>query len=299
MNSLPVLRRILPNFSSALIPIVMLLFWFSRTTHSIAPWHISLVLAVAALLAWVFLYRRYRQYADTPSAPISSAPQGYVAIRGIGRALAGEPLRSPFNYLPCLWYRVHVEVRDSDGEWRTELDDTSIHSFILEDTDGTRCTIDPDGAHIETLNKDHFKESDRRTTQWLLIPGTRLYATGNFITRRPIDDRDSLNAELREKLAEWKDTGRAKRFDLDGNGLDMHEWEQAREAARQEVEQEREAAADFPAYHTLSAPPDNRPFVVADHDPRQVIRRYHLQAWACLLLFFALLLGSVWLAAQP
>lgn len=300
-DAAPDLKHVMRWLLPALVPGLIFVLWLATHDQDPEPWQITLLLAWFALLGWMHNYRRYRHYADTPQAPISSAPQGYIALEGIGRALPGEPLRSPFNYLPCLWYRMRVESKDSDGDWRTEIDETSDASFILEDASGARCHVDPVGASVETLHKDEIKEGDRRTTQWLLIPGTRIHAIGHFESRRPIEDRDSIKAELREKLADWKDSGHARRnFDQDGNGeLDLAEWDQVRTAALNEVQQEREAAADFPAYHCLRAPQDGRPFVISDHPPEQVRRRYQLQAWATLGLFFLALIVTAWMATHP
>jgi len=289
-------RGLLPSLFTVLLFIAVL----GVQVDEMQIWHVTLIMAIVTLIAWTFAYRRYRQYADTPSAPISSAPQGYIAIAGIGRPLPGDPLLSPFNYLPCLWYRMLVETRDSDGQWQTESDETSDASFILEGRDGARCAVDPVGASIETLHTDQTRIDDRRTTQWLLISGTRLYAVGNFVTHRPVDDLPAINAEVRDKIADWKDTGDTLRFDSNGDGeLSLEEWEHVREAARQEVEQERQAAADFPDYHTLSAPEDGRPFVISDHDPQQVVRHYHRQAWIILILFILALGVTGWMATHP
>lgn len=262
-------------------------------------WELSLLLAGCALVAWIVSYRRYRHYADTPScALIDSAPQGYVALEGIGRALPGEPLRSPLTYLPCLWYRIRIEELDGRRRWRVESDETSEDSFVLEDRKGVRCMLDPVGAQVEALHCDKHVENDRRTTQWLLIPGTRIHVLGDFRSRRPIEDLASNEAELRDRLADWKTSGEAlARFDADRNGeLDLAEWETVREAAREEVLQEREAAADMPAYHLLGAPADGRPLVISDQPPEKLRRRYQLQAWSFLAAFFLLLAESAWLA---
>ena len=301
MASPPELSTLMRLLLPALAPLLGFTLWLGLRGADPEPWQLSLILAWIALLGWIYSYRRYRHYADTPCAAVGSAPQGYIALEGIGRPLPGEPLRSPFNYLPCLWYRVRIEVRDSDDKWQEESDDSSESSFILEDEDGARCYIDPVGARIEVLHKDEIRQGDRRITQWLLIPGTRLHAIGHFESRRPIEDRDSIRAELRDKLADWKASGQALRqFDQDGSGeLDLDEWEKVRQAAHQEVLQEREAAADFPAYHVLGAPGDGRPFVISNHPPEQVRRRFQRQAWIVLALFFLALGVTAWMATHP
>jgi len=301
--TLPDLRRLMPTLVPALGTFLLFVLWFGLSQEEPEPWHIGLLLAWFALLAWITAYRRYRFYADTPACvAIGTAPQGYVALEGIGRALPGEPLRSPLNYLPCLWYRIRIENRNSQDKWSVETDECSDDSFILEDDDGTRCTVDPVGARVETSHKDVVREHDRRTTQWLLIPGTRVNVLGNFNSRRPIEDRAAVNIEVRERLAEWKASGRALQdFDADGNGeLDFQEWDTVRQAAQQEVHIEREAATDYPAYHLLTDTADSRPFVISDQPPEQIRKRYQRQAWLCLACFFVALALSGWLSThQP
>lgn len=292
------LPRLLPGLLPGLASGLLFVLWIGLRGEPPANWQFGLLLAWFSLLAWIAAYRRYRFYADTPrAASIQTAPQGYVALEGIGRPLPGDPLRSPLNYLPCLWYRIRVERRSSNDKWVVETDECSDDSFVLEDRRGERCTIDPAGARVETSLRDQVREGDTRTTQWLLIPGTRINALGHFHSRRPIEDRAALKVEVRDRLADWKASGHAMRnFDADGNGqLDMQEWNSVREAAEQEIRNEREAAADFPAYHLLSLPEDGRPFVISDQPHEQVRRRYQQQAWLCLACFFLALSASAWL----
>lgn len=300
--SLPELSRLLPGMLPALGSALLFVLWVGLRGEPPRNWHIGLLIAWCALLAWIATYRRYRFYADTPrAAAIQTAPQGYVRLEGVGRALPGEPLRSPINYLPCLWYRILIERRGNNDEWVVETDESSDDSFILEDRNGERCTIDPVGARIESRLRDQVRDGDTRSTQWLLIPGTRINALGHFRSRRPIEDRAALNVELRERLADWKSSGHALRhFDSDGNGqLDLQEWSAVRDAAEQEVRSEREAAADFPAYHLMTQPEDGRPFIISDQPADQIRRRYQLQARACVACFFLALVISGWLSRHP
>ncbi|PLK49608.1 hypothetical protein [Uliginosibacterium sp. TH139] len=290
------LRDLLPALAAALGYIL----WLGLQAQRPQPWQLALLLAASLLCLWMGAYRRYRHYADTPSAPIASAPQGYIAIEGIGRALPGEPLRSPLNYLPCLWYRIVQRRKDGQGHWHVERDETSDASFFLEDEDGNLCSLDPRDARIEAVHKDEIRLDDCRSTQWLLIPGTRLFAIGHFESRRPIEDRASAEAELRDKLSDWKrDRSSLMQFDTDRNGeLDQAEWERARAAARTEVLAEREAAADFPPYHCLREPADGRPFVISDHPREQVIAHLQRRHQMMLAAFFLALLITAWLASH-
>lgn len=299
--SLPDLRRLLPALLPTLGSAAIIVLWVGIRGTPPAPWQLSLFAAWFALLAWISAYRRYRFFADTPQcSAVRSAPQGYVSLQGIGRALPGDPLRSPLNYLPCLWYRIRIEERDSRDKWRVVTDESSDDSFVLEDASGARCTVDPVGARLEVHQRDHVREHDRRTTQWLLVPGTKIHVLGDFRSLRAIEQRASASAETRDLLAEWKRSGHAlSKFDADGNGeLDMEEWQAARDAAKQEIRRERLAATDFPPQHQITAPQDNRPFVISDHPADQVRQRYQRQAWGCLAGFFFFLILAGWLAGQ-
>jgi hypothetical protein len=107
-------------------------------------------LALAALVALWFMFRRlghYRLIADTPTARIRSAPQGYVEL--IGHVIAGENgmLNAPLSGRPCVWYEYTVE-QHSSGErrqWKTVRSGRSESWFQINDGTGT-CLIDPAGT---------------------------------------------------------------------------------------------------------------------------------------------------------
>ena len=264
-------------------------------SDTLQEWHFGLGASFIALIVWIINRRKYRALADTPRAPISSAPQGYIEIEGIGKALDGLPLLSPLNHLPCLWYHVIEETRRNQ-EWEKSSEETSDASFVLEGEDGAHCYVDPENASVTAQSKDVVTNGDTRITQWMLIPGTRIHALGHFLTHSQTADRPSLNDEIRDKLADWKATGEAMRFDHDKDGeLDMKEWELARAAARKEVEQDRTDAASMPDTHRMIAPSDGRSFIITDMDSDRLARRYRYGSWGALLVFFIALYGTAWL----
>lgn len=255
------------------------------------PWHLAAALTGGGLAGWIWNHRRYRRFADTPACDIAAAPQGYVRLSGIGRAPGGSPLLSPamhgFAPLPCLWYRIKVEERDTDGDWRTVFEDESDDVFLLVDAEGARCAVYPAGATVITGQAETHTEGRERSSLQLLVPGTLLSASGHFRTHSAHADMPDLRGRLRDKLADWKDDGAAQRFDLDRNGeLDLREWELVRAAAKREVRAEYQAELEQPDSHSLSQPPDGRPFILSDRRPEQVVRRLRWQAWGCLILFF-------------
>jgi len=71
------------------------------------------LVAALALFAWLVTRQRLRAMGDTPTSRIASAAQGYVELRGLGKAMGGTPLLSPLTHLPCLWYRYKTERRQA------------------------------------------------------------------------------------------------------------------------------------------------------------------------------------------
>lgn len=217
-----------------------------------------------------------RLIADTPTARIASAAQGYTELRGRGQPLGGTPLLSPVNALPVLWYRLQTERRRSNGEWRVVNTDTSDASFLLDDG-SARCAIDPEGAEMLVRRRDVFTQGDLRYTQWSLIRHDRLYVIGDFATLGSVDAHTDTAARVRELLAAWKADRPAllARFDLDGDGeIDLREWELARAQARREVRRQQAAAAAAAEMHVMRRPADGRLYLISDLDPERIGRRY-------------------------
>lgn len=220
--------------------------------------------------------RHARLIADTPTARIASAAQGYAELRGRGQPLDGTPLLSPVNALPVLWYRLQTERRCSNGEWRVVSTDTSDASFLLDDG-SARCAIDPEGAEMLVRRRDVFKQGELRHTQWSLIRHDRLYVIGDFATLGSADARTDTAAQVRELLAAWKADRPAllTRFDLDGDGeIGLREWELARAQARREVRRQQAEAMAAAEMHVMRRPADGRLYLISDLDPARIGRWY-------------------------
>jgi len=193
-----------------------------------------------ALGAPVLLYKgtqafwRLRTVADTPTARIHSAPQGYVELAGFARPHLGT-IEGPLSGRPCLWYRYRIERRGGGRrqEWRPVEQGVSHESFRLDDGSG-QCIVDPAGALMRARTRDAwtgarrhpqggtptrwYQASDQyRYTEERIHDGDPLYCLGRFETplRGPAE-RHRLQGAL---LRVWKqDPGRMARFDTDGDG---------------------------------------------------------------------------------
>ncbi|MCG3186633.1 MAG: hypothetical protein IOMNBAOH_01192 [Rhodocyclaceae bacterium] len=248
--------------------------------------------AALSLLGWSLAWRRQRVIADTPTSRIASAAQGYIELHGRAQALEGIPVVSPINGLPCLWYRYRIEHRSGD-QWLTESQGESDASFVLDDGSG-HCLIDPEGAEFRLRRTEQWTQGERRYTQSLLLAGSPLYVLGNYRTLGSVDLASDHDDETKSLLASWKadPADLRARFDQDKDGeIDLAEWEQARTAARREVEaRHRDARADA-ELHTLGRPEDGRLFLISDLPPERLLQSYRLWSTYHLLVLGGSLVG--------
>jgi hypothetical protein len=151
--------------------------------------------------------------------------------------------------------------------------------------------IDPEAAEIATRHRQRWTRGDYRYTEWLLIEQDPLYAIGEFSTAGGAAEPLSESRDLGELLAEWKRDRPhlLGRFDLDRDGeIDLKEWALARaEARRQVASRHREIRSRTGALNILRAPGDGRLFLITNHNPERLVRRYKLWGIAHLLIFLA------------
>jgi hypothetical protein len=276
-------------------------------------------LALAALVALWFMFRRlghYRLIADTPTARIRSAPQGYVEL--IGHVIAGENgmLNAPLSGRPCVWYEYTVE-QHSSGErrqWKTVRSGRSESWFQINDGTGT-CLIDPEGAEVTALHKQSWHGHSElptasvnglsakgiaailtsnatskryRYSERLIVQHEQVYALGRFHTVGGGRDQLDMKASARDLLRDWKQKPEwlRERFDLNGDGqIDLREWQRAREEALRDAEARQRALHQLPSMNVLTDPQNkHQPYLLSTYDEARLMRRYRWNASGCLLL---------------
>lgn len=248
------------------------------------------LMAAISVFAWLSALKRLRAIRDTPTSKISSAAQGYVELTGRGEPFGDTPLLSPLRFLPCLWYRYKIEVRNSEKDWKVEDSGESSDSFVLNDGSGT-CIVDPEHAEISTLHKDCWTTGDHRYTELKLLVRDKIYVIGEFRSKNcalEFNAREELNA----LLAGWKKDMPAllRRFDLNEDGeLDMQEWELARQGARREIEKRHLELQQQEDIHIIAKPRDKKTFLISNLSPERLSRRYLIWAW----IHLAILTGSI------
>jgi len=251
-------------------------------------------LAMLALLGWMGALRRRHAITGMPTSRIASAAQGYVELHGQGRPLDVNPLHSPLSGMACLWYRYQVERKSSDDKWEMLEQAQSHTSFVLDDGSG-QCLVDPEGAEIVTRHCRRWNDGDYRYVEWTLLQRDRIYVLGNFLTRHPGQGLDA-GADVRDLLAQWKadQPGLLRRFDLDRDGqLDEREWALARRLARGEVEKRHRELRRQPELHLVEGAPSSL-YLISNHEPEQLSRRFLWLAGAQLVVF---LVALGWLAS--
>lgn len=240
-------------------------------------WEIALgLMAAISFWAWYANLTRYRLVADTPTARIASAPQGYIEIVGRGKQPPGDALVSPLNGLPCLWYRYRIEQK-KDDQWETVETRLSDDTFGVDDGTGLML-VDPDDAEILTSHKQVSDEGEYRYTQWTLVAGETLYVIGDHVTLGGANAVLNASEDVAELLAEWKKDRAAllTRFDSNRDGeIDMDEWEAVRRAAAEEVERSHFDIRQKDGVH-LMRKSAHRPFLIANRKVASLIRHYQL-----------------------
>jgi hypothetical protein len=288
--------RIRGLFSAAYLLAGAFLVFFGYT-HPV-PYLVNagvLTLAIGGLLAWLGSLKRHRMIADTPTAMIRSAAQGYVELIGRCKSVSDSELLYFGRTPPCVWYQATIVERErSFGKNRTRT--RYVHSedtFTIEDDTG-ECVIDPEHAEVLSANETRWHQGSTHYIVKYLLPGERLYAIGDLHTLRAADGVLDRKAEVGALLREWKQDreGLLRRFDANQDGdVDVQEWQQAVAAAGKEVDgQQREMHLD-PGIHLMSEPTDGRPFLLSNRDPDELAKRFKWWAWLHLTVFIS---ASVW-----
>ncbi len=245
------------------------------------------LVGITSLYAWHVNLRRFSAVADTPTARLSSAPQGYVEIVGKGVRTEGSQLISPTSGLPCLWYRFIVEEKRGN-KWRRVGGGVSTDPFGIDDGTG-EALVEPDQAEIITSRKQVTTRGQHRHTEWNLIEGETLYVLGEHATIGGANAVLDLRQDVSALLSVWKRDWPAlvQRFDQNGDGnISIEEWERAREAALENVTRQHQKTRLEPGMHLLRKPP-GRLYLIANRTPRHLASRYRFWAWTHLGLVAA------------
>ncbi|AHE96925.1 hypothetical protein [Thioalkalivibrio paradoxus] len=265
------------------------------------------IAAAAGLYGFLYYSKLLRLVADTPTARIRSAAQGFVQLEGIAAWLPGPEIRAPLTGRRCVWYRYRVEENRGQGRKRRRVvvdQGQSDDLFLLRDDTG-ECVVDPDGATVIAPERDVWSASNRLTDFGPGPGSSRLHGgryryieerlgerqallvLGEFLTRQ---HQGQDHAErLRDLLGRWKnDPDIIARFDSDGDGrLSLQDWEAVRAHARQEVEREMANDAEPDAFHLLrrGTRATQRVLVLSTLGESQLLLRQRLRAYGSGLLF--------------
>lgn len=267
------------------------------------------VLTLAAPLSFYFGFRSWRLARlidDTPMSRIRSAAQGYVELGGKTRLSEGQANLAPLSHRACAWWRYSIDKRtDDEHKWETINSATSIVPFAIEDETGT-CLVGPTGADVRPGNSRTWYGDaawpsaigegggNYRYTEHLIFFDQYVSVIGEFRTLGGVADND-ITSEVMKTLADWKQDQPTllQRFDTNRDGiLSQSEWEQARQAARAQIEQRAVHGVALRA-NIVVQPQDSRPFLVAACDLRKLARR---NRWLAALLLVGFVAATTALA---
>lgn len=238
--------------------------------------------------------KRYRLIKDTPTSKIRSAAQGFVELFGSAKMLEGEPILSPLTRQACCWWEYSIERRvrsRKNAHWSTVESGRSEGLFALLDGTG-QSLIDPIGAEVSgTTNKVWYGSSRRpaditpglsmfggryRYTEKIFSNGSSLYAMGELQSHTAAGEFDFKQA-VAEKLKKWKQDQAQllAKFDANGDGeICVEEWQQARAAAKDEIQNEYAHLIDQEPINLISKPKHGLPFLLSTKPPVELAQRY-------------------------
>jgi len=268
--------------------------------------------------------KRYRLIADTPTARVQSAHQGYVELQGQALPSPNGLLHSPLTGRECVWYHYKVEREKGSGKnrrWVCEHEGTSDEWFQLDDHSGT-CQIDPQGAEVKAALRKRwhghtpmpaggppdqrtgfrfnvrFGSSRYRYLEELILEYETVYALGRFQSLGGGRDQLDQTRETGELIRQWKADYQQllARFDSNRNGqLDPDEWEQVQTRARKEVMVRQTELHRLPTVHVLMRPDESdQPYLLSTYDEEKLAQRYRWFAYGC----FVALLAASWVAGE-
>ena len=287
------------NFSALGFVLSMVVLVYFK--HLAAQW---LMAAIAtSFFASIFNYWRLLKITEAPISTIAAAAQGYVEL--FGKASTDKPLKTPYQDIPCVWYRSSVYAnRENDDDKVADLvsmmplEYTESKTVFTLDDGTAQCKVDPQGAEVIYFEARTWRKNDHRYVEEYLPVGKPLYVIGNLDTRKELLDEAALHRVVGTKLADWKTRPQQllNRYDQNLNGqIDMDEWELARRDAINEVKAEHamqtnlsnKNGSDF----TL-AKPAGKLFLISAKSPKQLRASYkmwvaaHLGVLVLLLAFY-------------
>ncbi|WP_434110219.1 GIDE domain-containing protein [Methylocaldum sp. GT1TLB] len=294
-----------------------------------SPQHFWLATGLVALtgaalffLAFRWLHRA-RLIADTPTAKVRSAAQGYVELDGRAQLMDGEPIHAPLSGARCVWYSYKVEKQVTDYEdghrttrWQTIESGVSEAIFHLEDDTG-RCIVDPEGAEVTPSIRlkwrgqlarpgypplqtgfwdSLFSSGPYRYTEYRIEANDPLYAIGQFVSLGS-SEGTSFHNEVGDLLIRWKRNRSEllKRFDKNGDGeIDAEEWEIARQHAEREVMASWRKRTKQTEFHLMKKPGYGRPYLLSVVPQGTLTKRYRRKAWIAVLGFLIAGSSTTW-----
>jgi hypothetical protein len=271
------------------------LMHLSPNDHQTWAWMLSVAIALSFFAA-SFNYWRLLKITEAPISTIAAAAQGYIELHG--SAKTAKPFKTPFQGIPCVWYRswVYADRYDATNKTReTRLIEyvESDEVFQLSDDSGT-CMVNPKGAEIIYMQKRTQHKNDHRYVEEYLPSASELYVLGHLDTRHHFNTTEALHQDTGKLLASWKvhPSKLLQRFDSNRNGeIDMHEWELARMEARREVEMHHQMRAHNETY-TLAKPKNGQLFLISALSPHALRKQY--QCWSILHLALLVILLIVY-----
>lgn len=283
------------------------------------------LLSILAFYLGQMCLKYYKAIADTPTANIRSAIQGYVELEGIGKVDTNNVLLGPLTKRPCLWYKYSISKKvqgKKSTSWEVIEQGESTAMVRLHDNTG-ECLIDIEKAEIifstpsmiwygndphpngppkneegitGRLLKDEYKYEEE-----ILPPDEKIYTIGMFRTLNGqfLQNKDK-DVEIHKLLKLWKANFQTllDQYDTNKDGnLSTEEWNKVVKSAEEEVylkypELRPLSSSESHAINILSnlALPSGKPFLMSNKSQALLINTYKSKSMDYPFLFILFML---------
>jgi hypothetical protein len=140
-----------------------------------------LVLIMVPTILWYRRRRRTRLLLRMPTTEIAKLSGGYVEIFGTAGSADGRELRDPIENRSCVWFGIET-LRHEEGSpsmWLPIRRAASRRPFVLRDSGGGSCLVDPRGAQLALAGASEVVVSERvRHRVWRIVAGDVLTVVG-------------------------------------------------------------------------------------------------------------------------
>lgn len=290
---------------SLLIELYTWLFTLLQETYAttLGFWiaHCILFICAGFLFSRAFKQlNKARTSENIPTSKVSSAPKGYIELKGQAKPFANELLISPRSSMQCIWYRETTEISDNHVLWYPIHKQSSDNIFVLEDKTG-KCYVNPSNANFTVNHKSTWYDDEGHTryTEEFIMEGEPLYVVGEHHAVQASEPRN-FKQKVKNLITKWHQRYPKKLladYDENKNGkLESKELRKMHKDAETAVKIADRESSNGEDLGIIKQPElSSKPFLISTYPEDHLVKKHKNKAFVSLFGFFLIGSAMVWL----